>query len=342
MRIHDDLAASAADLRFLAVAKISGSRPWTPANGGTPTNLVIEDPAIGIDIPAGEQIVVEITVVLENTATNVSGLAFTNTASFLYDLIDGDDTTQRPGPPGTSAPMTIVGPDVLTLEKSGPTSMTIGTPATFTLDVHDASAGPAWNLTILDRLANDATGGTCDAAPTAITAQVFQADGTTAVSAPLVPGTDFAVVFNGDPACELQLSMLSPASVIGPDQRLIVTYDAALDADSQDGAVLTNVAGATQWFSTDGSDPQTAADRRAYDRTVTDGTVGVLDHQDAHTLTVALPAYRFEKSVVNLTSGTDPGTTASPGDRLRYRLCRREHGRRPARRTSRSSTSWAA
>ena len=33
----------------------------------------------------------------------------------------------------------------------------------------------------------------CDAAPTAVTAQVFQADGVTPVSAPLVQGTDFAL-----------------------------------------------------------------------------------------------------------------------------------------------------
>ena len=46
-------------------------------NTGSATSLVIEEPmAIGIDIPAGEQVVIEITVRLRDTATNVAGLQF--------------------------------------------------------------------------------------------------------------------------------------------------------------------------------------------------------------------------------------------------------------------------
>ncbi len=315
VRILDDLTASAADLEFVGVTKISGSGAWTPVNTGTATNLVIEDPSGGIDIPAGEQVTVEITVRLLDTPTNVSGLTFTNTASYLFDTVDGDNASQQPGLPGTTEPMTIVGPDVLTLEKSGPAQMTLGVPATFTLDVHDASSGPAWNLTVVDRLPNTASGGTCDAPPTALTARVFQADGVTPVSGVLVEGVDFSATFVGAPTCELRLTMLSAAAVIGADQRLIVTYQVQLDADSQEGAALTNVAGATEWFSADAS-----GSRRTYTRTLTDGTVGVLDHEDAHTLTVGLATFRFEKTVANVTSGADPATTATPGDRLRYRL----------------------
>ncbi len=315
VRITDDLAASAADLRFVSVAKISGSGAWTPVNTGTDTQLVIEDPAGGIDIPAGEQIVVEITVVLEETPTNVAGLTFTNTADYTFNWIDDDDTSQRPGAPGTTPPMTIVEP-ALTLEKGGPATMTTGVPGAFTLDVHNTSATPAWNLTLLDRLPDGATGGTCDAAPSAVTAQLFQADGVTPVSGPLVQATDFAVSFSGATACEMTLTILSPNGTIGPDQRLIVSYQTQLDADTQDGVTLTNIAGATEWFSAESASP----DRRTYTRALTDGTVGVLDHEDAHTVTVGLPAYLFEKTVMNVTSGADPATTATPGDRLRYRL----------------------
>jgi uncharacterized repeat protein (TIGR01451 family) len=320
VQIVDDLSASAADLRFVGVTRIAGSGSWTPVNTGTPTSLVIEDPVIGIDIPAGEQIVVEITVVLEDTETNVSGLTFTNTAWPLYNRIDGDDTSQLPGDAGTTEPMTIVGPDVLTLEKSGPTSMTIGTPGVFTLEVHNPSSGRAWNLTITDRLAQTPAGGTCDVPPSQVSAQVFESDGVTPVSGPLVEGTDFSVDFVGEPGCVLSIALLSATASIDADQRLIVTYEAQLDADSQDGAALTNIAGATEWFSADGSDPDTAADRRTHTRTLTDGTVGVLDHEDAHTLGVRLPLLAFEKTVANVTSGEDPATRASPGDRLRYRL----------------------
>ncbi|MGB5334619.1 MAG: hypothetical protein WBN07_03285, partial [Woeseiaceae bacterium] len=55
-------------------------------------------------------------------------------------------------------------------------------------------------------------------------------------------------------------------------------------------------------------------------RTLTDGTVGVGDHEDAHNVLVDLPLLRFEKTVINVTSGEDPGTVATPGDTLRYRL----------------------
>src|SRR5262249_27617709 len=89
-----------------------------------------------------------------------------------------------------------------------------------------------------------------------------------------------------------------------------------LDAGSQNGAALTNVAGATQWFSAAASSPS----RRAFTRTVTDGTVGTLDHEDAHTVTVSVPPFLFEKTVMDVTTGVDPATTAAPADRLRYHV----------------------
>ena len=44
------------------------------------------------------------------------------------------------------------------------------------------------------------------------------------------------------------------------------------------------------------------------------------DHQDAHTVTVALTGNFFEKTVANLRSGQNPATVAAPGDTLRYTL----------------------
>jgi large repetitive protein len=314
VRIFDDLTASAADLEFVSVARVSGSGTWTPVNTGTATHLVIEDPVNGINIPAGQQAVIEITVRLRDTSTNVAGLQFTNTASYAYRLVDNDPGTTRPGGPGTTAPMTIVEPE-LTLEKSGPVRMLReGPPGTFTLNVHNIGDSPAYGLVITDLLPNTASGGMCDAAPSQVTAQLFQADGTTPVGAPLTPGVDYATAFSGEPACVFTLTMLTPAAAIGPDQRLVVTYQAALDADSEDGAALTNIAGATRWLSTDGATP------REYVRPLTNGTVGVLDHEDAHTVSTDVSLLRFEKTVVNVSRGEDPGTVASPGETLRYRL----------------------
>src|SRR5205823_4673066 len=70
------------------------------------------------------------------------------------------------------------------------------------------------------------------------------------------------------------------------------------------------------WFSGDSSN----TNRTSYTRTLTNGTPGVLDHEDAHTVTVALAGYVFDKTVADLTSGVNPATSAAPGDKLRYTL----------------------
>jgi uncharacterized repeat protein (TIGR01451 family) len=313
--ILDDLSTSAADLEFVGVTKLSGSGNWTPQNTGTLTNLVIEDPVNGIDIPAGEQAVIEITVRLADTLTNVAGLTFTNTAAYTYNLLNDDATTQRPGLSGTTAPMTIVEPD-LTLEKTGPLRVRQGIADIFTLNVNNVGDSPAYAVTLTDLLPNQADGGMCDAAPQNIIAQVFEADGTTAVSPVLIEGSDFTVTFVGDPTCVVTLNMLTSNSTIGVGQRLIVTYEAQPDTGSLENAVLTNIAGATEWFSIDPADSA----GRTYARTITDGTVGTLDHEDAHTTTVFTPILDFQKYAVNVTTGDDPAVVATPGDTIRYTL----------------------
>ena len=128
---------------------------------------------------------------------------------------------------------------------------------------------------------------------------------------PLVEGPDYSLNYNGA-TCELAFNTLSAAAVIAVDERLVITYRTQLDTDTQDGELLTNVAGATAWETEDGS--------TLYSRTLTDGTVGTGDHEDAHTVTAELPVLQFEKSVVNVTTGQDPGTNAAQFDTLRYRL----------------------
>ncbi|MDH5303416.1 MAG: hypothetical protein OEW64_04900 [Gammaproteobacteria bacterium] len=319
VRLLDDLSASAADLEFVSVTKISAAGNWTPVNTGTPDNLVIEDPVNGIDIPAGEQAVIEITLRLADTSNNLAGLTFINSAAYSYNLSDNDTVTERPGLPGSSAPMTVVEPE-LTLEKGGPVNMRIGVAETFTLNVHNIGASAAHGLTITDRLPNQADGGTCDAAPVNFTAQLFAADGVTPVAPPLSEGTDFVVSWLGDPACTFTLQALTAAAAIAPDQRLIVSYDTLLDADTQADAVLTNVAGATEWFSLDIFSGANASYARTYTRAVTNGTVGVLDHEDALTVVEFTPILIFEKTVANVSSGDNPASVASPGDTLRYSL----------------------
>ena len=69
VRILDDLDASAADMEFVSVTKVSGSgyagRRSTPARTRT---SILEGNGGGIDIPAGEQVVLDVTVRLQDTA----------------------------------------------------------------------------------------------------------------------------------------------------------------------------------------------------------------------------------------------------------------------------------
>ena len=158
----------------------------------------------------------------------------------------------------------------------------------------------------------------CDLTPEILSARVFAADGVTPVpgKGPLVTGTDYTLTWSAAPACRLDMTMLTTAGRIGPNERLIVSYRTQLDAGTQDAVALTNVAGAVQWFNGPASNPA----RIVYNRTLTNGTVGVLDHEDAHTVTVDLTSFFFEKTVADLTSGANPATTAAPGDTLRYTL----------------------
>jgi uncharacterized repeat protein (TIGR01451 family) len=288
VRLLDDLDASAADMEFVSVTKVSGSGAWTPVNTGSSTNLVIEGNGSGINIPVDEQAVFDVTVRLRDTATNVAGLTFTNTATFTYNQLANDGATQQTGRSGTSGPMTIVEP-VLTLQKSGPPAMALTVPGAFRLDAHNTSTTRAFAPVLTDRLPDTANGGTCGTAPTQVTAQVFQANGVTPIAPPLTAGTDFNVAFVGAPTCTVTVTLLTPAASIGPNEHLIVGYNTLLDATTQQGASLTNVAGATDWYSIDTSASASAA--RHYARTVTDGTPGALDFQDAHTtlVGVALP-----------------------------------------------------
>lgn len=318
VRITDDLVASAADLRFVSVAKVAGSGAWLPVNTGTVTSLVIEDTTAGIDIPAGEQVTVDVTVELLNTATNVSGLVFSNTANYTYNQVANTPATRTAGLPGTSADMTITGADSLTLVKTGPATMRYGQPGVFTLDVQNTGSATAWDIVLTDRLPNPAQGGMCDIAPTVTSVVVTDAAGTPLAGA-LAAGSDYTTSFaTGAASCTLTITGVSAAAALAPTQRLQVTYQALLDPNNPPQTPLTNIAAATQWFSQDTAGSGATGETRAYTGALTDGTVGTLDNQDARTVTTEWPTLLIQKSVLNVTTGQNPGSNAVPGDRLRY------------------------
>ena len=322
--VIDDLNESAAALSYVSHAAYwEGS--GTPLVEGTDysfTNvggrLTWEFGLFDVVIPAGEQIIIELTVVLDDDPANVNGLQFVNKATWDFGrLIDGVFYEPLPGENGVTPPMTVAAPE-LVVTKTGPATMNIGEWGDFVIDVANAGLSDAWDVSLRDRLPDGATGGMCDLTPEILSARVFAADGVTPVPGKpaLNAGSDYSLSYSAAPDCELNVTMLTPAAVIGAGERLVIRYRTQLDVDTQDGVALTNVAGAIQWFNGDNSNPN----REPYTRTLTDGTPAIADHQDPHTVTVALAGYFFEKTVADLTSGSNPAATAAPGDTLRYTL----------------------
>jgi uncharacterized repeat protein (TIGR01451 family) len=307
--VTDDLNATGVSLSYVsstAAWKGSGAAvPFTVSNAGGVLTFS-GFPAI----PAEQQIVLSVTVVLNNAVPpNSPGVQFSNTANWtLGTTIGGTFHYPLPGQQGVSSPpLTIAAPN-LVMTKGGPATMSPGLPGVFTLNLQNTGNIDAWNATIVDKLPTGTTGGTCTATPQILSAQVFQADGVTPVpgKGALTAGTDYTVSYAGAPACTLTFNMLSAAAAIGPTQRLIVTYQTQLDANTQDGATLTNVAGATQWY----NGPSSDTGRQNYTCTLTNGTPGVLDCQDAHTVTAAIPAVTVTKTVAVVGGGAPvPGAT---------------------------------
>jgi uncharacterized repeat protein (TIGR01451 family) len=279
----------------------------------TPNNL---DPC-PYPTPPGDGCTDRVTIIAsaDPTTFNVEGVDYTLEMSFLDNGSPVDEFITAEGDTVNSSG--LVGeftlPPGLTVAKTGPATMRLVEWGDFVIGVQNASESDAHNMTLVDRLPDGPTGGMCDTTPELQSARVYAADGITPIpgKGPLVEGVDYSLAYDVA-ACELTFNTLSAASVIGVDERLMIAYRTQLDTDSQDGAILTNVAAATRWFNSDGS--------TEYRRTLTDGTVGVGDHEDAHSVTVDLPELQFEKTVINVTTGDDPGIVATPGETLRYRL----------------------
>jgi uncharacterized repeat protein (TIGR01451 family) len=252
------------------------------------------------------------------TTFNVNGVDYTLDLNFL---VNGDSVSEfitREG--GTINSSDVVGrfilpPVSLTVEKSGPATMNLGEWGDFVIDVHNTALGTAWDTSVRDLLPDGATGGMCDMTPQIMSVQVFAADGVTAIpgKGPLSQGSDYQMSYSASPTCRLDITMLTTAGTIGPNERLIIRYRTQLDSNTQDGAALTNIAGAVQWFNGAIGNPL----RVVSTGNLTDGTPSLSDHEDAHTVTAALAGYLFEKTVA---LGTIPTSTASPGDVLRYTL----------------------
>jgi len=198
--------------------------------------------------PVGEGCTDRVQIVSSPTPTTftVDGVEYTLAMSFLNNGNPVSEFITREG--GTVNSSGLVGEFVLppgtpalTVEKTGPATMNPADWGDFLLDVRNAGNSDAFDATLLDRLPDGPTGGMCDTTPQIVSARVFAADGVTPVpgKGPLTQGTDYSFGYNGA-ACELTLNTLTPASVVGVGERLIIAYRAQLDAGFQYGVNLTD------------------------------------------------------------------------------------------------------
>jgi uncharacterized repeat protein (TIGR01451 family)/fimbrial isopeptide formation D2 family protein len=299
------------DISSAGAGRLTFVNPPAPTMNGSPAGVTLAGTVLtanysSINGPLQPGQAIDVRFRVQIAAGIPAGTILTNTALVTWN------NPQRTASASVSIAIGQTSAPNLVLTKTGPATMSLGQPGQFGLNVQNAGVSDAWNATILDRLPkNSPTGGMCSSTPQILSAEVFQANGITPVpgKGPLVPGTDFSISYNGAPTCELTLTMLTAAATISQNQRLIINYQTQLDANSQNGATLTNVAGAIQWFDASNTTPN----RNTFTGPLTNGTPGVLDNQDAHTVTVVMSQLTITKQVSVVGGGA-----ATPGGQLDY------------------------
>src|SRR5262245_42253503 len=123
--VWDDLTATGADLSFVSERAywLGSGAPISHTFSNVGGRLTFDNFPV---VPAGQQFVIEVTVVLNDTATNVPGKQFVNTAKWDFGrLVFGVYYEPLPGEWGVTPPMTIAAP-VLIVRKTGPATMNLG------------------------------------------------------------------------------------------------------------------------------------------------------------------------------------------------------------------------
>ncbi len=306
--------AEAAMAAFTAVDAATGLVIW---NFGNVVTAIEQDPLTTVVNP---RIVINYFARVGNNVTTVAGATLQNAADSNY--INGENGGVEVINAPLLGPFVVVEPD-LVVNKTGPAVMNPAVPASFTITADNIGTSTAWDVTITDLLPNldPAPGGMCDNAPVITAIDV--------AGRALVENVDYTLTFNPAPACTFLITLIPtdaapPANNarIDAGETLTVVYDHVLDADTASATNLTNIAGATQWFSLDTDGVLVPPEIRTYNRVLTNGTVGVPDHEDAHTLLAQGPVLSISKLVTNLTTGQGPAVnvSASPGDDLQFTL----------------------
>src|SRR5574341_105100 len=262
-------------------------------------NLVVAN------IPAGGQVIITLTARVANNDQANAGVSFTNTASYTYvNIPAGLDTSSTSGPVTIVEPLLAIAKTVANVSNPG-VAPTVGDVLRYTLSF-TASGGAAgdtfsdaFDLLIEDRLSLGLAyqSGSASVKGTGNTI----ADPTVAGDGSTTPQTLTWSLADG------------PADIdVVEGTQVTLTYDVVVLNGVLAGQNLTNSA-TVQWTGQDGANP--------FERNGTGAPVENDYFAGPATLTmIAQLADSIVKSVVNVTTGQDPGTNAEPGDTLRYTL----------------------
>lgn len=289
-----------------ALVYVSASAVDSAGNAVTLTdNTSGQDVSLSISqIPAGEQVSITLTTRVANNADANAGDSVVNSADYSYAGMPAGTVTV-----GTAESLTIIEP-LIALTKSVVNSSNPGQAPvpddilSYTL-TFTASGGVAgdefadvFDLTIEDTLGLG----------------LEYVAGTTTSS---IGSIGSATVVSGDGVVDPQELLWSPAEGnvdidIAEGTVVTVSYEARVLAGVLPGQALTNNALA-RWTGQDGDNP---------DERTGSGTPVENDYftAQATTTTRSELAITVNKSVVNATTGQDPGDNASPGDTLRYTI----------------------
>lgn len=302
IRIEDDLTTTGADLSYVSYnAYLDDGSVQTPFTFDIAPNLGDKQlvfqhnlvDSLTPSIPAGSQLVIELTVVLDDTATNTPGTTFINEVDWYLskDVANtGGTTVTVTNVPGHTEPteqMTIVGPYLQVSKTSTALSLSVGETAPFTIDVYNTGQHEAWDPVIVDKL----PAGMCfnDPRPT-LTIQHVDTAGT---PVPLdVLNYTLELIGGGTTTSSCEIRLTTTDVKLAPQEHLVINYDAVLDTASVSGTQFTNVASADYWYNADSS----ITTRKEYYEPATNGTIGDnTDSEDAYTITSRAPYLQVSK-----------------------------------------------
>jgi len=298
------------EVEFLSAAHAPISDVSEPldatVDGANVLTIVSATDSDGFDIPADGAAVIDVTVRHNDAGGGVEGDSYSNGASYTWERTEnGSDNLD--GGPASSRSIDVVEPE-LVFDKSGP-AVIDRSGGSFTLTAENVGGAAAHDAVVTDVLPPQMR----DTRPVIDTVEIDGPGGSRGLS----EGSDYTVAWDGASGT-LELTLESAAAAIGgtdpglAGERLLVSYTGFLNTDAPDGAVLTNVAGATRYATQDGNGGVFPEDTRVFTLALGDGTPGTADAEDAHETTTEAPVIEVLKAVDR--------AMASPGQTLTYTI----------------------